>query len=312
MKKIALLLYLTALNAAAEISLSRELQQAESAISEMNGRGYIDLLSVVEKWPQLGVLDAYEDKDKIEKVRKFTKDVLADLANTMREMTYTKNANETLEKIDQLVKLNNSIEKKGGYTNSVLSSAISITIRSGFLNILNSNSFSNFSEVERMIVLMNKKRIENFDFKKWIINAAEYDPWVKDHQNYIGNLPSFPTILDITFQLMKANEKIPNRISHAHLLDKVNAFQLGIYHYESDFFEVCVIPFWLQYISHEGIPKADFLDKSESKYHMHLQSIPVHPFFGSNLSMKVLHQFWIDSTGTEGIRQLAAAIIDQS
>lgn len=311
MKKIALLLScLTVLNAAAEISLSRELQQAESAISEMNGRGYVDLLSAVEKWPQLGVLDAYEDKDKIEKVRKFAKDVLADLADTMREMTYSKNTNATLKKIDQLVKLNNYIEKKGGYTNNVISSAISITIRSGIINILNSDSFSSFSEVEKMMVLINKNRIENFDFKKWINNAADYDLWVKNHQNYVSNLPSYPTILEVTFPLMKANEKIPNRLSHAHLLDNVNAFQLGIYHYESDFFEVCVIPFWLKYISHEGIPKADFLDKSERKYHLYLQSIPVHPFFGSNLSMKVLHQFWIDSTGAEGIRQLTTAIVD--
>jgi hypothetical protein len=307
MKKYFLIIAIITFKAKADVSPASEILAAKAAISEMHGTGYTDLLSVVKKWPRLGVLDTYEDKDEAEKIRTLTKGICADLANTLRELTFSGNKEETLRKLDQLTELYNHMKKKGGYTNIVISSAIRITIRAGIFNILNENP-TNPVAAKKIIEKINIDRSENFDFKKWLGNAAAYDPWVKDHENYISSLPEFPAILEVTFPLIKAKEKIPNRISHAKLLDDINSFQLGIYQYESEFFEVCVIPFWIQYITKEGSPKTDFSEDSDEKYRAYLESVPVHPFFGSEVSVRVLQKFWIDSTRAEGIRQLADSI----
>ena len=191
----------------------------------------------------------------------------------------------------------------------MISSAIRITLRAGIFSILDKNP-ANVGTTKKIIEQINANRSENFNFKKWLGNAAAYDPWVKDHENYISSLPEFPAILEVTFPLIKAKEKIPNRISHAKLLDDINSFQLGIYKYESEFFEVCVIPFWIDYVKKEGSPKRDLSEENDVKFKAFLESVPTHPFFGSNLSVKVLQKFWTESTSIEGIRQMAASIRD--
>jgi len=231
------------------------------------------------------------------------------LANTSRELAFAGNVKDTLRQLDQLTELHGQMKKKSGYTNSVISSAIRITIRSGIFNILKNNP-EHTNEAKKIIEKININKTENFNFKKWIGNAVAYDPWAKDHQNYINSLPQFPAILEVTFPLMKAKENIPNRISHAKLLDEVNSFQLGVYQYESEFFEVCVMPFWINYVMKEGSPKTNFLKENDEKYKTYLASVPAHPFFGSEVSVRVLQKFWIDSTGIEGVRQSAAAIKD--
>lgn len=309
MKRYFLIIAILTFKAKADVSPASEILAAKAAISEMHGAGYTDLLSVVSKWPRLGALSTYEDKDEAEKIRTLTKSICSDLSNTLRELALSGNEEETLRELDQLSELYNHMEKKGGYSNIVISSAIRITIRAGIFNLLNKNP-SNVAAAKKIIERININRSENFNFKKWLENAAAYDPWAKDHQNYTSGLPQFPAILEVTFPLMKAKEKIPNRISHVKLLDDINSFQLGIYQYESDFFEVCVIPFWIQYVTKEGSPKTNFLEESVEKYRAYLESVPAHPFFGGEVSMRVLQKFWTDSTRAEGIRQLAASIGD--
>jgi hypothetical protein len=307
MKNYLLIISLLTFKAEADVSPASEILAAKEAISEMHGVGYTDLLSVVEKWPRLAVLGTYEDKDEAEKIRTFAKGICSDLSNTLRELALSGDEEKTLKKLDQLVELYNHMVEKGGYSNIVITSAIRTTIRAGIFSIMNKNP-SNVDAAKRIIGRINIDRSENFNFKNWLENAEIYDPWAKDHQDYINSLPQFPSILEVTFPLMKAKDKIPNRISHVKLLDHVNSFQLGIYQYESEFFEVCVIPFWIQYVTKEGSPKPDFLEESDEKYRAHLESIPVHPFFGSEVSMRVLQKFWTDSTRAEGIRQLAASV----
>ncbi|MBC7980957.1 MAG: hypothetical protein H7Y36_10385, partial [Armatimonadetes bacterium] len=235
-----------------------EIAAAKAAISEMDGSGYQGLLSVIDKWPRLGVLSDYEDKVAAGEVKKILEAVYIDLSYMLREFVFVGDEKATPDKLDELSKLYIQLGNKGGYTNNLISSAIRVTLRAGIFSTIN-NKKIDISETKKLLDSLNKGN-GNFNFREWLLDATTYDMWAKEHTDYINAMPQFPSILEVTFPLIKLGEKIPNRISHVKMLDEVSSLQLGINLYESEFLEHCVIPFWISYVESEGLPEINSVE----------------------------------------------------
>lgn len=308
----------------AQMHSKEDLLGAKAIISQIQKADFRKFHGVADKWPRLDFIDGYENRLDSGVVEVGIRNLLGSISDHVIQSRFAADAVQLKNNLDTLIALQQMMKSKNGYTNQVITSALDASIQAGIFALLNRAEPDLVGARAALKKYSGEDKV--FDFHSWLSNAEPIDPWLQKQNEYIEEMPKFPSMPEIIFPLVKRGEKIQDKKSFPQLLNEVDLFQLGVRKYESNFIGSVVLPFWISYIESFGAPsdpieigtrttgeasgtpdqpapnqKPDALNALLGKFNEH-------PFTNSDPTYSQMYLYWERYTSKEGVREIADSI----